>query len=464
MDEIKWHDLPATFQDAVTVCRSMDVKYLWIDSLCILQNFAGITPDELEATGQDFAQENSAMAKTYQNSHFTISADLSTHMDSGMFSKYPVGEHKMEVTTDDGHRAFLYIRQGNINHYERDVPDLETRGWTLQEFLLPPRVLHFGAFDLEWRCKTRITCGCGHLDLKETRQASWHRHHFIEESTKPPPDDAEGALIWWEQVVNNYTSRQLTNAADKLPALSGLAQQRKQVRGGVYLAGLWQDSLLHDLCWHDAFVNSVPEEGGLGRRPAHYRAPSWSWASLDTDSSCCWWWVGVYGRHPISPGREPEPACVILDASCELATTDPTGAVKSGYLDLEVALISAQICQDPEDRAAWTMHRIETPLTLRFFKPDCELEYDDLAFGDQVYCAPIAQVVTPTGLQYGCLVMKQLGPDTYQRVGFCILGIGHLRPTRGLWYGSSREQKQSPDFNVEDYVLPVSARVRIRII
>ncbi|KAJ0134173.1 hypothetical protein HZ326_22769 [Fusarium oxysporum f. sp. albedinis] len=65
MKKIKWVDLPATFRDAVTVCRSMDVKYLWIDSLCILQSFAEITPDELEVARQDFAQENSTMARTY---------------------------------------------------------------------------------------------------------------------------------------------------------------------------------------------------------------------------------------------------------------------------------------------------------------------------------------------------------------------------------------------------------------
>ena len=144
----------------------------------------------------------------------------------------------MQVVSDDGNQASVYVREWEFNHYEDNVPELETRGWTLQELLLPPRVLHFGVFDLEWRCAERITCGCGVLDREESHQASWHRHHYVEEATKPPPDDPEGALVWWEQVINNYTGRQLTNAADKLPALSGMAQQRIQVRGGVYLAGL----------------------------------------------------------------------------------------------------------------------------------------------------------------------------------------------------------------------------------
>ncbi|KAK2471492.1 hypothetical protein H9L39_17723 [Fusarium oxysporum f. sp. albedinis] len=419
MDEINWHDLPATFQDAVTVCRSMDIRYLWIDSLCILQHFDDITPDELETTGQDFAQENSTMSRTYQNSHFTISADLSTHMDSGIFSKHPVDEHRVEVTTDDGNRAFLYIRQ-DVNHYGDKTPSLERRGWTLQEFLLPPRVLHFGVFDIEWRCKTRLTCECGHLDREHPPQASWHRHHFIEEATKHPPDDPEGALRWWEQVVHNYTSRQLTNSSDKLPALSGLAQQRKQVRGGVYLAGLWQDSLFHDLCWYHVLDYNDVTSGGVGRRPAHYRAPSWSWASVNTDSGCSWWWSGAVGLHPIITGEEPKPACIILNSVCEPATSDPTGEVQSGFLDIKVALIPAEVCRDSTQRVVWTIGKVESSLPLQFFKPDCELEDDGLAIEDRVFCAPIAEALCSTGLRYGCLVLKQLDTNTYQRIASLI--------------------------------------------
>jgi hypothetical protein len=466
MDEINWHDLPATFQDAVTVCRSMDIRYLWIDSLCILQHFDDITPDELETTGQDFAQENSTMSRTYQNSHFTISADLSTHMDSGIFSKHPVDEHRVEVTTDDGNRAFLYIRQ-DVNHYGDKTPSLERRGWTLQEFLLPPRVLHFGVFDIEWRCKTRLTCECGHLDREHPPQASWHRHHFIEEATKHPPDDPEGALRWWEQVVHNYTSRQLTNSSDKLPALSGLAQQRKQVRGGVYLAGLWQDSLFHDLCWYHVLDYNDVTSGGVGRRPAHYRAPSWSWASVNTDSGCSWWWSGAVGLHPIITGEEPKPACIILNSVCEPATSDPTGEVQSGFLDIKVALIPAEVCRDSTQRVVWTIGKVESSLPLQFFKPDCELEDDGLAIEDRVFCAPIAEALCSTGLRYGCLVLKQLDTNTYQRVGFCILGKCEMVSTFSDFCLSGRnlrKKQNSTGFNLEDYALPDSARVQIKIV
>ncbi|KAK6853658.1 hypothetical protein PG995_010470 [Apiospora arundinis] len=392
MEQIPWHDLPATFQDAVTVCRSMDVEYLWIDSLCILQAFEDITDNELKATEYDFAQENSIMARTYQNSHFTISADISTHMDSGMFSQLPVDDHAIEVIADDGKPASLYIRQG-VNHYREKTPGIETRGWTLQEFLLPPRVLHFGKFDIEWRCKQRLTCECGRLDRERTKQMGWHRHHYMEKATKTPPKDHEGALRWWEDVVHQYTSRQLTNPSDKLPALSGLAQLRKRVKGGVYLAGLWKDSILHDLCWYHTINYNVATSGGVGRRPRSYRAPSWSWASVDTDSGCSWWWTGAISLHPIFPNGEPKPACTILESACEPKTSDLTGEVLSGFLDIKVALIPVEICADPDENFVLTVHNIGISLNLESFQPDCELEEDGLSLGDRLYCAPIAETV-----------------------------------------------------------------------
>lgn len=465
MVKINWDDLPATFQDAVAVCRSMEVTYLWIDSLCILQDFDGIEFDELEATKQDFARENSVMARTYQNSHFTISADLSSHMDSGIFSTLPIDDHRIEVTADDGSSAFLYIRQC-VNHFGDETIDLETRGWTFQEFLLPLRVLHFGEFDIEWRCKSHLTCECGQLDRERSGQASWHRHHFIDEAAKPVPEDLEGALRWWETAIHFYTSRQLTNPSDKLPALSGLAQLRKQARGGVYLAGLWQDSLIHDLCWYHTLDYNVATSGRVGRRPAEYRAPSWSWASVDTDSGCSFWWTGAILIHPIFAWAEPRQVCTIFEAFCQPKTADPTGEVRHGFLDIMVALLPAEICRDPEQKVVWTIENIETDLALRFFKPDCELEDDGLAVGGRVYCAPIAETSFETGLERGCLVLKKLYTSIYQRIGFCILGIGQGPASSWFSFNSGllQDDQNPPKLSPKNYELSDITESRIMII
>ncbi|KAI7785027.1 hypothetical protein LA080_008426 [Diaporthe eres] len=193
-------------------------------------------------------------------------------MDSGIFSTSSIDDHRIEVTDDAGDSAEIYFRQ-SINHFRDEIPDLETRGWTFQEFPLPRRMLHFGAFDIEWRCANRHTCECGELDYERTEQSLWHHHHYLAKVAMPVPHDPSGALRWWESVVYHYTERRLTNPSDELPALSGMAQLRKEARGGIYLAGLWQNSLIHDLCWFHTLDYNVATSGGVGRRSVDYRAP-----------------------------------------------------------------------------------------------------------------------------------------------------------------------------------------------
>lgn len=455
MSKITWDDLPATFRDAVTICRSMEVSYCWIDSLCILQNEDCLTDDEVEATRLDFARENSVMAKTYYNSHFTISADLSTHMDSGIFSKQRIDDHRIEVTDDDGDSAAIYFRRF-IHHFEHEIPDLETRGWTFQEFALPRRMLHFGAFDIEWRCINRHTCECGQLDTRRNKKFLWHHHHDLAKVATPVPHGLKGALRWWQTVVGHYTNRKLTNASDKLPALSGLAQLRKEARGGIYLAGLWQDSLIHDLCWFHTLGSIQITSGGTGRRPVDYRAPSWSWASLDTSLRCKFWWSGI-AIHPAFSWAEPRQACTIFESICRPKTADTTGEVQFGFLDIGVVLIPATICLDPGQKVAWTITNIETDLELSFFNPDCELENDGLSDEGQVYCAPIAEAATGTGLQRCCLVLKKLYTSLYQRVGFCVLKKGESEHLANL-------QEYPPRLNHQDYSLRDADKLRIIII
>lgn len=82
---------------------------------------------------------------SYYNSHFTISADISTHVNRSIFSKSSIDEHRLDVLSDAGDSAAIYIRQP-LDRLNEEVPDLETRGWTFQEFSLARRVLHLGTF------------------------------------------------------------------------------------------------------------------------------------------------------------------------------------------------------------------------------------------------------------------------------------------------------------------------------
>jgi hypothetical protein len=446
MSVIRWDDLPATFQDAVMICRKLGAWYCWIDSLSILQADDRLLDDEIHATRLDFARENSLMAQTYRNSYFTISAEFSTHIDSGIFSK-PLAHRSLPVTDDAGASATLCFRQ-SVRYHAEGVTELETRGWALQEAMLPRRVLRFGAFDVGWRCARRQTCECGSLGRQEpplwddggggcwppASPPRWHLHRLLAElATTPVPRKQSAALVWWETVVHLYAARRLTNPGDRLPALSGLAQLRREARGGIYLAGLWQDSLINDLCWF-YFSDPPPPVVAPRRRPAAYRAPSWSWASLDAGSVCHFWWQVAMSLEPY-PLAEPRQACAIYGCYCHPKTVDATGEVHYGYLDLGVVLIPGTVRHDPRPEFASTITNAYTNLDLALFYPDTTLEVDGLYAGGEAYCAPVAEAATETRLQRGCLVLKKLYSSLYQRVGFCVFQRGstnqHIRGVTG---------------------------------
>lgn len=87
-------------------------------------------------------------------------------------------------------------------------------------------------------------------------------------------DDTSSLFSDWTYAVEFYSKAQLTYGSDKLVALAGIAQAVKHVAHLLdedYLAGLWRPLLVEGLLW-----------GGQDtRRSQKYRAPSWSWASVD---------------------------------------------------------------------------------------------------------------------------------------------------------------------------------------
>lgn len=68
--EIPWSTLPSIFHDAVAVCASLGIQYLWIDSLCILQD-----------SPQDWQIESSRMSDVYRNAELVVGASLPASAD-----------------------------------------------------------------------------------------------------------------------------------------------------------------------------------------------------------------------------------------------------------------------------------------------------------------------------------------------------------------------------------------------
>jgi hypothetical protein len=83
-------------------------------------------------------------------------------------------------------------------------------------------------------------------------------------------------IFVWDQIVEYYSKRQLTNGEDKLVAVSALAKEMRLILNDEYLAGIWRKTLLLGLLW-SIFMTDVLDTVRFPK----YRAPSWSWASID---------------------------------------------------------------------------------------------------------------------------------------------------------------------------------------
>jgi hypothetical protein len=150
---IKIDDLPKTFQDAVAITRRLGVRYLWIDSLCIIQK-----------STEDWARESSMMGDVYQNGLCNIAATGAPDGQWGCFmERDPILAQKCEVRVDRPLSKFN-LKPGLYDLVPRNLWEgglsnapLNKRAWVAQERILAPRVLHFGRNQLFWECNGLVS-------------------------------------------------------------------------------------------------------------------------------------------------------------------------------------------------------------------------------------------------------------------------------------------------------------------
>ncbi|KAH8802464.1 heterokaryon incompatibility protein-domain-containing protein, partial [Xylogone sp. PMI_703] len=146
---ITLQSLPKTIRDAVLVCRGLGLRHLWVDALCIVQD-----------DPEDWRREAVNMAAVYSNSQVTIAAHAAASCKDRFLGEQEYGQPswQQEFWTEFGPlaRNKMYVR---TNHPERLPPSpLATRGWTLQEAVLPHRTLHYTGKELVWECDVKHFC------------------------------------------------------------------------------------------------------------------------------------------------------------------------------------------------------------------------------------------------------------------------------------------------------------------
>ncbi|PQE18109.1 heterokaryon incompatibility protein [Rutstroemia sp. NJR-2017a BVV2] len=264
--------LSQTIQDAITVTKRMDIKYLWIDAICIIQ-------DSMD----DKLSELASMGETYQNSSITIVAASASSANQGFLENRepPKPSFQIPFWAPSGKLSSVSLRlDAGYNHNDEPI---NKRAWTLQEQLLSPRLLIYSSHTLQYHCQEHTVNLGNSLNLANIQATSlktlresipWQLRRSSNSISNFSDLQAIGRA--WAQIVGIYSQRLLSYGEDKLPALGAVAALFSAQANMKYLAGLWSGGLLPRLLLWQVLLNKdyVPS--------ALYMAPSWSWASLET--------------------------------------------------------------------------------------------------------------------------------------------------------------------------------------
>ena len=372
----------------------LNIQYIWIDSLCIIQD-----------DDEDWEKEAAVMGFVYANAYLTISASSSTDDASGCF---PTDEARKAISfvSSDGESlgrpaianaaplmhqeyessqkiyltksAYVFFTYPAFNATVFLTPEwmpsscmswpkkyligkfgksfdpvarapISKRGWILQERLLAPRMLHYGVERMYWECQEYFQPEDGalfkqpFLKIRSLLSRSFEHPQYISDlrlsRVRELTPKYERFGRWgdgWLSLSESYTARELSREQDKLPALAGLANTIAQHTGDKYVAGLWRHHILRGLMWRVRFHEPIhlcddPKHDDLAPYspwkpslvfPKSYRAPSWSWASVDAQVQII--------------RMKFELMAELVEVTVDTVGGEEFGRVKSGFIEIKV--------------------------------------------------------------------------------------------------------------------------------
>jgi hypothetical protein len=353
--------LPATMKDCVTVAAQLDVQYIWIDALCIMQD-----------DKDDWAVQSQQMSRVFENALFVVAA-CSSPNTSTPFLGLQAPSMRLNSATfrlSSLDRDLNHVRARNVECIRHSFVEgpLEGRGWTWQERKLSARSINFTSEQVIWHCKEAEFYE--HGMIMNRHQSPWS----MEVATRTGKDEVLYHDAWLD-CMGDYSPRQLTYDTDRLPAVSGMAARFHAVRRCDYYAGLWADDFPQCLGWclrHflDSPAGAAPEslsalDNGI---------PSWSWASVRGQVTWPHLVPSCRGRNledPYSPRVEADSE--LLEVECKPATQNQFGEVSRGsFLKLRGKVVDAFMECDGFGRALVRRDGFAP----QHVQPDCLLTQD----------------------------------------------------------------------------------------
>lgn len=283
--------LHRTSRDAVNMTRALNVEYLWIDSLCIIQ-------DDKSATEREIIR----MHAVYSGSTLNLLADFASDCDGGFFGgEQPSGDIAAVTIVPRGYAyeqvlehsvAYIALADGWAWTALREGPTAR-RAWCVQERMLAPRMVQFTRTQALWQCKSGIASELF------PRGSLWSNSSGVRDGMKGPAEpfhlyesDGQAGSVdkiiedlvgsdqvseHWNSFVGYYSQSALTFEEDRYSAMAGvigriLHQKPEFTRD--YIVGTWRQHLPVSLAWQRL------RRSKLSRIPRG-RKPTWSWSALE---------------------------------------------------------------------------------------------------------------------------------------------------------------------------------------
>jgi hypothetical protein len=230
------------------------------------------------------------MGDIYENALCTIAACDAPDDSVGFLNEYPTNT-RYNIGNSIVVRCIASWTDRSTTVDE--ISSLLRRGWVLQEKFLSSRILAFKSERMQWQCNKHYMSDDVRFPYKPSEHASttFLKQNFRELVTSPVTSIYRAptrlpAYDVWNKIICTYSTCNLTKGADKLPALSGLAQRFSTLLNDNYIAGIWGNDICRGLTWHRPpwwYYNEGREGDShiISKPIISYRAPSWSWASID---------------------------------------------------------------------------------------------------------------------------------------------------------------------------------------
>lgn len=264
-------DWPAKFRQAISIARQLQIQYVWIDSLCIIQD------------KQDWAIQSLLMYRIYAGGLLNL-AETTTSLQQYR-NPLEISPCILSARVSESVRHFLCWRPNEFRD-QVDLSPLYRRGWTFQERLPSKRTVHFG-HQLYWECANLRASETLPTGMNPPDQVAFI-DDFVQRlktqlqtprlGQEDETDVARAIHSIWCSIVRFYSNTKLKYEKDRLVAINGIATSIMTHYGFQsedYIAGIWKPCLPEQLLWarDENCLHWSKDEGNFEH------APSWSWAS-----------------------------------------------------------------------------------------------------------------------------------------------------------------------------------------